>query len=328
MTDLPAAKAGDPVWEAALDWLFLVQESPDDPALRARLQAWLDAGEAHRRAWAKAQKVWNMSGVVMTSPGFECPLPAVATPAPRVEVAPRRRWLRRTGLGSAIAACALLATLLDWQGLGADYRSPAGEHRQVTLADGSQVELDSGSAIDVQFSDSRRQVTLLRGQAFFDVKPEPGRPFQVEADTVQVTVTGTAFAVEMAPASIEIGVARGSVRVDAPHAVSEQLKPGQGLRLARQGQGLGAQRLQVPVEQIAAWRHWQLLAIDQPLSDLVARLRRYQPGLILLDERLGQRKITAALDLRAPHQALQAAVAPLGARVEAITPFVLRVSAD
>ena len=330
MTDTPpAARAKDPVWEAALDWLFRLQESPDDDDLQQALSAWLGESPEHQRAWRKAGKVWGLSGALMNSPDFECPLPP-ASVIPLAAPPRRRHWLRRVGIGSAVAACALLASLLDWQGLGADYRSPAGEHRTITLADGSVVELDSGSAIDVQFSADKRQVTLLRGQAFFEVKSQPERPFEVAAEAVNVTVTGTAFAVELTPVSIDVSVARGSVNVaDQRHPGTplQPLKPGQGLRFLRQGQA--AQALQIPVEQIAAWRHWQLLAIDQPLSEVVERLRQYQPGLIVLnDPALGQRKITAALDLRSPRKALEAAVAPLGARVEQTTPYLLRVSPD
>lgn len=306
------------MWEAALDWLL---REPNDPQA---LQAWLDAAPEHAQAYRKAQKVWGLSGQVMSRPTFDCPLPP-----PAVASRSRRRGLRRWLLASAVAACAVLLVLPDWQGLGADYHSPRGEHRAVTLADGSVVELDSGSAIDVHFSADKRQVILLRGQAFFSVVAQPGRVFQVQAKGIDVTVTGTAFAVELAPQAIEVSVARGSVNVADTRqggTALEPLKPGQRLSFARTGQG--RVRTQVPVEQIAAWRHWQLLAIDQPLSAIVERLREYQPGVILLDDPvLGQRTITAALDLRSPREALQAAIAPLGGQLKQLAPYVLQVSA-
>lgn len=305
------------MWEAALDWLLREQSDPQG------LQAWLDAAPEHAQAYRKAQKVWGLSGQVMNSPTFDCPLPPPA--APRSRRPGLRHWL----VASAVAACAVLLVLPDWQGLGADYHSPRGEHRAVALADGSVVELDSGSAIDVHFSADKRQVTLLRGQAFFSVVAQPGRVFQVQAQGIDVTVTGTAFAVELAPRAIEVSVAKGSVNVadTRPGGTAlEPLKPGQRLSFARTGQG--RVRTQVPVEQIAAWRHWQLLAIDQPLSAIVERLREYQPGLILLDDPLlGQRTITAALDLRSPREALQAAIAPLGGQLKRLAPYVLQVSA-
>lgn len=326
VTPAPAgARPQDPVWEAALDWLLRVQENPHDRELQQALQSWFQDSPERQRAYRKAEKVWRLSGHVMGSPTFDCPLPVPATPPTR-----RRHWLRRVVVSSAVAACAIAMVLPDWQGLNADYRSPVGEHRQVTLADGSVVELDSGSAIDVQFTPDKRRVILLRGQAFFSVKSQPARAFEVTVEAITVTVTGTAFAVEVSPDAIDVSVANGSVKVADKrryNAVLEPLKPGQGVRFPRQGEGI--QRTQIPVEQIAAWRHWQMLAVDQPVSEIVARLRQYQPGLIVLnDEALGKRKITAALDLRSPRQALQAAIAPLGGQVKALSPYVLMVFAD
>ncbi|MHC8286124.1 FecR family protein [Pseudomonas sp. XS1P51] len=315
----------DPVWETALDWLLRVQENPHDSALQQGLQTWLEGSPDRLRAYRKAEKVWRLSGQLMDHPTFDCPLPA-----PTAAPVRRRQWLRRVVISSAVAACAIVMVLPDWRGINADYRSPVGEHREVTLADGSVVELDSGSAIDVQFTPDKRRVTLLRGQAFFSVKSQPDRAFEVAAEAITVTVTGTAFAVELAPDTIDVSVANGSVKVAdkrRQNVALEPLKPGQGIRFLRQGEGI--QRTQIPVEQIAAWRHWQMLAIDQPLSEIVARMRQYQSGLIVLnDEALGRRKITAALDLRSPRQALQAAIAPLGGKVKELSPYVLTVSAD
>lgn len=319
------ARPKDPVWEAALDWLLRVQQNPHDAEQQHALHHWLQDSPEHQRAYRKAEKVWRLSGDLMSSPAFDGSLPAPITPPAR-----RRHWLRRVAISSAVAACAIALVAPDWQGLNADYRSPMGEHRQVTLTDGSVVELDSGSAIDVQFTPDKRRVKLLRGQAYFSVKSQPERAFEVTAEAITVTVTGTAFAVEVSPHTIDVSVANGSVRVADQrqhNALAQPLKPGQGVRFLRQGEGL--QRLQMPVEQIAAWRHWQMLAVDQPLSEVVARLRQYQPGLIVLnDEGLGKRKITAALDLRSPRQALQAAIAPLGGQVKTLSPYVLMVSAD
>lgn len=323
MTEQARQGPKDPVWEAALDWLLRVQEHPYDPALQQELACWLQGSEAHLRAYRKAEKVWLLSGQLANVAGFDCPLPA---PAPRP--ATRYRRLRRVLAGGAVAASAALLALPDWQGINADYRSPTGEHRRVTLADGSVVDLDSGSAIDVDFTVDKRRVTLLRGQAFFAVASHPGRAFEVTAEAITVTVTGTAFAVEVSPKSVDVSVAHGSVRVADKRQRGDALAPlapGQGVRFQREGQGV--QRLRIPVEQIAAWRNWQLLAVDQPLSEIVARLDQYQPGMIVLnDEALGKRTLTAALDLRSVRHALQAAVAPLGGQVRELSPYVLWVS--
>ena len=318
----------NPVWEAALDWLLLIQQNPHDRELMNRLNDWRLCTPEHDAAYRKALKVWRLSGETLNLPA-ESPLLSSITPAP---TRPTARFTRRKRslLGAAVAACALVMLLPDWQAMRADYQSPVAEHRTVALSDGSQVLLDSNTLADVQFNPERREVTLLRGQAFFSVKPDAARAFYVNAGQVRVRVTGTAFAVSLNDNGVDVSVESGTVAVHtsqssttAPHLLHS------GDLLSYTSADDRTRLAQLPLEQIAPWRRWQLVAIDQPLEQVLVQLRRYQPGLILLtDKALGQRRITAALNLRDPKRALQTAIAPLGARVQDSVPFTLIVSAS
>lgn len=322
MTDTP-----DPIWETALDWLLLIQENPHDPELAGRLNHWRSSAAAHDAAYRKALKVWHLSAEALSLPAAPLPLtdqqPSSRRPASRLT-----RY-KRPLISAAMAACALLVLLPDWQALQADFSSPIAEHRNVTLADGSHMQLDSNSLIDVQFGPQQREVTLLRGQAFFSVKADPDRAFFVNAGQVRVRVTGTAFAVSVADNAVEVSVESGTVAVQTakPGAPSSHvLHRGDQLRYTLKDHGI--HQAQLPAEQIAPWRRWQLVAIDQSVDDILVQLRRYQPGLVLLtDKALGERRITAALNLREPKRALQAAIAPLGGQVEDGVPYTLIVSA-
>lgn len=68
-----------------------------------------------------------------------------------------------------------------------------GEMPVVTLEDGSVVQLNAASAIAVEFTEKRRVIRLLRGEAFFQVAHGADRPFTVMAGTTSVTALGTAF---------------------------------------------------------------------------------------------------------------------------------------
>ncbi|MCY1276098.1 Protein FecR [compost metagenome] len=310
---------GDPVWEQALDWLLRIQAQPHDRALHQALANWLAERDEHEQAWRKAEKVWHLSG--------QLPAPTPANLTPATPTRPRRRW-RRALASAAVAACVTLLTLPDWTGIAADHASPRGEHRTITLEDGSRIELDSGSAVDVRFSAGRREVTLLRGQAFFQVNRDPARPFDVRAGDVQVTVTGTAFDISLAPRQVAVAVQSGSVQVEDLRQSGQPaaLSPGERIRFARDA--VAAVRDRLPPDQIAAWRDWRLLVNDRPLAEVVDELRRYQLGLILLDDpRLAERRLTAALDLRAPRKALQVALDPLGGKLDSWGPFLLVISA-
>ncbi|KAB0489295.1 FecR family protein [Pseudomonas psychrophila] len=318
MTDNP-----NPIWETALDWLLLIQENPHDPELTERLNNWRASAPEHDAAYRKALKVWSLSGEALT-------LPAEAAPAPRAPRPPPRLSRRKRALvGAAVAASALLMWGPDWQAMQADYRSPAAEHRTVALSDGSQMLLDSNTLADIQFNPEQREVTLLRGQAFFSVKPDADRAFYVNAGDVRVRVTGTAFAVSLGENGVDVSVESGTVAVQTPQASASAMHLlGHGDQLHFTANDRHTRIVQLPIEQIAPWRQWQLVAVDQSLDDVIMQLRRYQPGLILLtDKALGQRRITAALNLRDPKSALQAAIVPLGGRLHDSVPYTLIVSA-
>lgn len=309
----------DPIWAEALDWLLKIRSTPEDEALQHALANWISTSPAHARAYRKAERVWLLSGGLEFAP---VTAPAAAPPTPI-----RRRWRRSLVAGALAASITLLALPASWM-LSPDEATRVGEHRSLVLEDGSRVELDSASAIDVHFSPTGREVTLRRGQAFFQVSHDSARPFRVLAGEVEVTVTGTAFDVSLAEHQVAIAVDHGSVQVSSGHASEPLARLGAGERLRiREEAGPLLDRL--PPDQIAAWRKWRLLINDRPLSEVVDELRRYQPGLILLDDKtLAERRITAVLDLRSPQAALQAALAPLGGRVSSWSPWVLVIGND
>lgn len=311
--------------DEALDWLLRLQQAPENAALQAAFEQWCDADEANAKAFRKAERVWRLTGQVAPTTREQWPTPEI-TPVPTPVVSLESRRPRRTArwLGAAMAACLIIALTpslyLRWQ---SDYHTGPGETRDVTLADGSVVQLDSDSAIAVDYSGPRRAVRLLVGQAFFQVTPDKSRPFQVQAKALQVTVTGTAFNVQLRPDQVAVAVQHGSVKVDdwqAGRALVAQLLPGQELDY-RNGQ---ASQTTFPVTQAAAWRQGQVIANDTPISEVLEQIRRYTPGIVVLrDAELGRQRVTGVYDIRHPETALRAVVKPHGGQVDAYSPWLL-----
>ena len=210
----------------------------------------------------------------------------------------------------------------------ADYVSAIGETRNVELADGSRVQLDSGSAIAVDYTPDRRAVRLLAGQAFFTVQRDRQRPFSVEAEDVDVTVTGTEFDVRLASADVLVAVAAGEVHVAYPQGAETNetvLVAGQSLRVHR-NRG-AAELVQVAPQSVAPWRRGRLLIESATIGDLVSELRRYRSGMIVItDNALAGQRVTGVFDLRDPVRALKTVVEPHAGRVREITPWLVIVS--
>lgn len=83
-----------------------------------------------------------------------------------------------------------------------------------TLEDGSVVYINTNSlfSFPVEFSQDQRNVEL-KGEAFFDIAPNPGKPFVIETSNAFVEVLGTAFNVKTNGNTFELIVERGKVKV-------------------------------------------------------------------------------------------------------------------
>lgn len=301
--------------QQALHWLIALQED-DGNRIRNAWQQWLDTSPEHTQAWVRSEHLWRLLG--QQAPAR--PNPLMAAPRPG---RPRRR--RLAWLGSAVAACLVIALLPGWWlNLRADHITGAAQIREWTLSDGSRISLAANSAVAVDYGGGQRQVRLLKGEAFFEVKADPLRPFVVTADGLRATVLGTAFEVSQRDSQSSVSVLRGKVRVSAGTG-DTTLIAGQRLQLDA---GAKVTRSAVPGHMIAGWRDGHIALRNRPLHEAVDELRDYFPGLILLpDPLLGERHLSGVYDLQSPRDALAAMALATGAEVRQLTPWLLIVEA-
>ncbi|SDH64761.1 FecR family protein [Pseudomonas flavescens] len=311
----------------ALDWLLRVQQSPEDTELRRALAAWLSVDDSHAVAYRKAERVWRLTAMAQAA-SAEMAAPPRHQPAPAVAVRPRRRrWPAL--LAGAMAAC-LMAFIVPHGYLAyqSDYRTGLGQQRTVELADGSHVYLDSESAITVSYHNDRRDVRLLAGQAFFEVTPDNTRPFSVNAENLQITVTGTAFNVAIRRSGLAVAVQHGSVRVAHDRTVLAAAL-GAGERLRWHTDTHAATRDRLPVSQIAAWQNGQLVVRDARIADVLEELGPYLRGnVVLRDSALGDQRVTGVYALADPDTALRALVKPYRGKVSTWTPWLRVVTRE
>jgi transmembrane sensor len=212
--------------------------------------------------------------------------------------------------------------LADW--FRSDLWSGVGEIAHATLADGSRVDLNTGTALALHFTETERRVELLRGEALFDVARDPARPFVVEGGGVSVRAVGTVFFVRADGATAPVGVAEG--RVDVTDS-GRHLQVSAGEALRRQ-EG-GATVVKADMGRATAWRDGHVVFAGERLADVLSDLARYRRGrIVLLDSRLGERRVTAAFDPRDTDDALDALAATLGLRVTRLTPLLVLVGSS
>lgn len=328
----------DPLLEEAMDWLLRMEDAPGDLEALRRFELWLSRSPAHRNAWKKARETWRLVGQV--PPAYEhlwresAPASAGARPARRrpgaVSGRPHRRRAR-VAAAAALAAAALVlvlaapAILLQMQ---ADYVTATAESRTVRLDDGSMVTLGADSAIAADIGEDGRHVTLLSGEAFFDVEHDASRPFVVDAQGVDVTVLGTAFDVRLSDRSTTVELARGSVGVSFDRGEmrgQDTLVPLEMIVIDRE---TGVMRKSaIAGEDIGAWRNGRIFVQDATVGSVIEQLQRYHSAWIgIPDGTLAGERVTGLYDLDDPDRALAALVRPFGGKVRKISPYLRVVS--
>lgn len=308
--------------EEAMDWFLRLREPSRAQSDESAFVDWINRSAQHERAWAKACHTWDVMG--------ETRLADVS--ARRAQPAARTRQLRRFGrrraIGAGIAAvAACLLVMVIGPGLltryEADHTTGTAETRRIMLEDGSTVDLGADSAIAVDFSGRERQVRLLSGEAFFDVRPDAARPFTVDAARMlDITVVGTAFDVNVTPRSASVQLAHGGVDLSVRETgTMMKLRPGDAASYDRDSGQLV--RSSMPVDTMASWRDGKLFVQDVPVSAVVAQLQRYHTSWITVaSSELGERRVTGLYDLTDPDRALEALVSPYRARVHHVSPYL------
>ncbi len=207
---------------------------------------------------------------------------------------PPQKKSRRPAI-AGLALC-LLAAGLVW--LDPAYRSEQfataiGEQQQFRLADGSQVSLNTDTAMRISWHLRSRDVDLQRGQALFDVTSERWRPFQVRAAHTKVHVLGTRFEVWRHADAVHVTVLRGRVKVSGAGGNTE-LGPGQQV-VAHAG-AFTPVRL-VDAARTSSWQNGKLVFDRVPLRDALQEVQRYSRHTISLDDpALGELLVSGMFD--------------------------------
>jgi transmembrane sensor len=315
----------------AAEWVVRLEAGRLDGAERRRLEAWCRRSPAHERALAYARRTWAELGAV-EPPAYTTPTSAAADDptAGRRTPGSQGRPKRRLGLG--LAASLLLAGALGAvsaldpvTALRADHTTRVGEVREITLPDGSTVQLDTDTALAVDFAGPARSVTVLDGAAAFSVAANgDAGPFVVRAAGGSARALGTEFVVRAAGDRAQVKVLADRVRITAGQgadAPSKVLSSGQAVDYGGADGRLGAVRAIDP-RRVATWREGRLVFDDVPLAAAVAEINRYRGGRVaVLDSTLAERRVSGVFRIADLDRAPRRIARELGARTTSV-PFL------
>jgi transmembrane sensor len=260
------------------------------------LSAWLAADPRNAMAWKQVQNDWAIFAEHANSPELlELRSEALAD----AHEAGQGRWVRsrrfaiahRLAIAAGILAVAIGGALL-WMRQPDVYATGIGERRIVTLADGSQVALDSRSEVRVRYSVHARELTLTKGQARFDVAHDLERPFSVTADSHKVIAIGTSFNVDLFGPSLLVTLIEGRVAVSSTPSLTDLTKidiPDARITLDVGEQVVFSAKAppsvaRVNLGQATAWENGEVVSDNDSLATMVARINRYAQHAITIGD--------------------------------------------
>lgn len=271
----------------AAAWLARRDAGEWQPSDQAALDDWASACTANRIALLRLQAVWDKADRLRAIAGS-----IAIVPEPETELhsefgrALRRRWYAPlTAVAAAIAAVAAPLLLIDER--AEVYATPVGGFQRLPLADGSRVEINTDTRLELRFSEEERRVELDQGEAFFDVASDRTRPFVVSTGGYRVIAVGTAFSVRKLGGTVAVIVTEGRVRLErggGPEGPGNSALVSAG-HVVNVSEAVAVVR-PAPAETLAeslSWRDGLLVFNDQPLGEVAAEFNRYNRRQLLVD---------------------------------------------
>lgn len=305
------------VLDAAIAWQLTLDSS--SPLEREEFAKWHAANEEHARAWRQ---------LGMLDQRF-----SVANGPARSALLQSREGIRRrvrklgSGLASVVAVVGLTLFAADhylpldyWL---ADQRTATGEQRTVRLADGTVVNLNTHSAMDVRFDEKQRLIVLQEGEILIETGHGDARPFIVETAEGSMRALGTRFLVKREDAGTRLSVLQSAVAAHPQSDPQEQiLREGQQVLIRHNGLD-SVVALNPGVD---AWTRGMLVVDNARLEDLVHELGRYRRGHLGISPEVADLRITGSFPLHDTDKALNALLPTLPVQIEQHTPWWVTVA--
>ena len=293
------------VARAAAQWLALLEsgEATDDD--HTRLQHWRSSDHRHENAWQKIQLLRRRFS------GLPSAL-AMAT-LDRPDPARRAALKRALGLAALVPAAWLISRQLPLDAWRADLHTGTGEHSQLQLADGSSLQLNTDSAVNIDLV--ARQLTLVRGEMALKVPGDSA--LMINAPYGRISVSRSEVCLRLSERECRVSVVSGAVQLQPLYGPALMLSQGQQISL----QASGAGRVAAFDALMPGWREGVLMAQNQPLGDFLRELGRYRSGILRWDPALESLRITGSFRLDNTDQILSLLAASLPIDVHTRTRF-------
>ena len=283
----------DPLTETALEWLVHLHSGEETEQDWQRYEHWKTSNAAQMAASQAAEALWENIG------------PAVKRPT--IKKAITQLLVILVLFGGVLSAGVqqqFIDSPVSWL---ADYRTSTEPSERITLADGSYLQMDASTQVDIDFSRRLRRVIVYNGQIHIDVASDKNRPLEVVAADLTVRALGTGFNVKRYGEHVTVAVTEHSVQVtQADHSELNYTQPNKATSITlNEGQTLQYNdttgfKSPAPADLAAlmAWQRGRLIFDNKPLGDVVQDMQRYSDSkIVFLSDALKQQRVTGVFDI-------------------------------
>ena len=314
---MTAAQPGATAVKQAIQWMLRLRESGPDPALQQQCRQWRTAHHEHEQAWQRVIHL-HQDLDLRAVPGAGLALQTLETSQRRLH---RRQALKLLGGAAMVGTAAWVGKDLDtvnaWT---SDYATGTGERRSFTLPDGSLMQLNTRSAVDLAFNDQQRLVRLKQGELMIACSPQ--RPLLVQTRDALLEGFEGRFVARQDSDCTQVSVSHGRVAIHRPGIGPLQwIESGQNWRLDAQG----THRLEQVDMDAMAWTEGLIVTRDMRLFDFLSQVSRYRHGYLSCSDDIADLRLSGVFRLEDPEQLLQLLPRTLPVRLRQRTRWWVRV---
>jgi len=260
---------------------------------QAALDKWVAESHNHLAAFWRLEAAWERTAR----------LAALRQPEPKSDVPPRRNKMRiiLSAFAVTVACAGVFGVALErfWPTPERVYSTNIGGHAAINLADGTRVELNTNTVMRADMDGESRIIYLDKGEAYFTVHHDAGRPFTVVTRNNRISDLGTKFVVRENSDSVRVSLIEGRVRLESSSSSAPKhsafLAPGD-VAIATGNAISVVKKSNADLSMNLGWRHGVIVFKDTTLADAVSEFNRYNnQKLLILDPDVARHTISGTI---------------------------------
>lgn len=254
------------VVKQAIQWSLRLRHADADAQVHAQFAQWRTAHATHEQAWQRIELLnANLNDTFEALPGAGVAFETLENSAHRL----RRRQAMKLLSGALLISGAGTWLTRHYPVWSADFATAVGQCQRYPLANGSQVQLNTDSAVSLT---GPGQLVLQQGEILL----ECNSPIRLADRYARFDALAGRFVIRQEPTATRVSVLQGQLRAYPVEGAATLLQAGQHYRLGPDG----LQHLPGLDMEAGAWAEGLIVTRNMRLGDFLAEVGRYRHGYL------------------------------------------------